>query len=293
MEVKDLLPDDNVAAGFDKSSAVLDISPVHLLRYQDAAEKAVRAVMPSGRGSRSRSAAPVGRSPRNCGSYQELLGKSARLDGDTLVLYLRNPDYIPCATAPVPADGRYRVRVCASAVGTGGKPLPMMCVCRATQYDREDTDVRAVRDVPAGKPAVIEEEFDLRERQVIVFAGWSLPNFREFEHRHKGRKLDADPGCRAWPCTGSRSKGRSAPGHRPVISAFSAACRSKPRSVARAEAEGRPVPPQPARPPGRLVDLRPARSGPCAAARGCRTADAVVPALAFRRPVGEKLSGIM
>ena len=39
--------------------------------------------------------------------YQELLGKSARLDGDSLVLYLRNPDYIPCATA----------------AGAGGRPV--------------------------------------------------------------------------------------------------------------------------------------------------------------------------
>ena len=100
VEVKELLPDDNVAAGFDNLSAVLDISPVHLLRYQDAAEKAVRAVTPK----RPRVAIQERRSGRQITEklrlYQELLGKSARLDGETLVLYLRNPDYIPCATAP-------------------------------------------------------------------------------------------------------------------------------------------------------------------------------------------------
>jgi mono/diheme cytochrome c family protein len=47
VDVKDLLPDDNVAAGFDNVSAALDVSPVHLLRYQDAAEKAIRAVIPN------------------------------------------------------------------------------------------------------------------------------------------------------------------------------------------------------------------------------------------------------
>ena len=46
--------------------------------------------------------------------------------------------------------------------------------CR-DQYGRDDHDVRAVRDVPAGKSTVIEGEFDLKARQVIVFTGWSLP----------------------------------------------------------------------------------------------------------------------
>src|SRR5262249_13760019 len=113
VDVKDLLPDDNVAAGFDNVSAVLDISAEHLLRYQGAAEKAVRAVIPK----RPRVSICERRTGRQITEklrlYQELLGKSARLDGDTLILYLRNPDYIPCATAPAPAAGRYRVRVCA------------------------------------------------------------------------------------------------------------------------------------------------------------------------------------
>ena len=172
---------------------------MHLLRYQDAAEKAVRAVIPT----RPQVTIQERRTGRQITEklklFQELLGKSARLDGDSLVLYLRNPDYIPSATPPAPADGRYRVRVCASAVGTGGRPLPMMCVCRATYYDRDDTDVRTVRDVPAGEPAVIEEEFDLRERQVMVFAGWSLPDLPGVRARHKDLKLDADPGRAAGP----------------------------------------------------------------------------------------------
>ena len=47
VEVKDLLPEDNVSAGFDNVGAVLDVSPTHLLRYQEAAEKAVRSVIPN------------------------------------------------------------------------------------------------------------------------------------------------------------------------------------------------------------------------------------------------------
>jgi hypothetical protein len=287
VEVKDLLPDDNVAAGFDNVSAVLDVSAAHLLRYQDAAEKAVRAVIPR----RPRVSICERRTGRQITEklrlYQELLGKSARLDGDALVLYLRNPDYIPCATAPAPADGRYRVRVCAQAVNSGGRLLPMMCVCRVNQYDRDDTDVRAVHDIPTDKPAVIEEEFDLREREVMVFAGWSLPDFRQFERLHKGQKVDADPGWPGmavhwveiegplgpWPPAGYRRLFGSTP--------------LEPQSVARARAEGRPAPEQPARRPDgwwQYDPLVPAPAQPRAEAE--RLLRVFLPR-AFRRPVGE------
>jgi mono/diheme cytochrome c family protein len=289
VEVKELLPDDNVAAGFDNVSAALDISPVHLLRYQDAAEKALRAVVPN----QPRLAISERRTGRQITQklrlYQELLGKSAQLQGDTLVLYLRNPDYIPCATAPAPADGRYRVRVRASAVGTHGKPLPMMCVCRVNQYARDDTDVRTVRDVPFGRAAVIEEEFELRERQVIVFAGWSLPSPRQFQSAHKGRELDPDPGLPglavqwveiegplgSWPPSGYKRLFGGVP--------------LEPQSVARAQAEKRPVPPQPGkRPDGWWIydPLVPAPRQPRDDAR--RLLRSLLP-LAFRRPVTNEL----
>jgi mono/diheme cytochrome c family protein len=289
VEVKDLLPDDNVAAGFDNVSAVLDVSPVHLLRYQEAAEKAVRAVLPI----RPQLTIKERRTGRQITEklrlYQELLGKSARLDGDTLVLYLRNPDYIPCATAPAPADGRYRVRVCASAVGTGDKPLPMMWVCRVDQYAREDTDVRAVRDVPAGKSAVLEEEFDLHERQVIVLGGWSLPNPRAWQNVHKDRKLDDNPGLPglavhwveiegplgSWPPAGYQRLFDKVP--------------LKPRTVASAEAEGRPVPPQPAQRPDHWWAYDPLVPAP---GKPRQDAERLIRSFlprAFRRPVDEKL----
>ena len=47
VQVQDLLPEDSSAAGFDNVSAVLDVSAVHLLRYQEAAEKALRSANPT------------------------------------------------------------------------------------------------------------------------------------------------------------------------------------------------------------------------------------------------------
>jgi mono/diheme cytochrome c family protein len=86
VEVKDLLPEDNVAAGFDNVSAVLDISSTHLLRYQDAAERALQTVIPN--------RPPTPFTERRTGRqisekathFKDLLGKSVRVDGDALVM---------------------------------------------------------------------------------------------------------------------------------------------------------------------------------------------------------------
>src|SRR5207248_2001092 len=110
-------------------------------------------------------------------TWKELLGKVARLDGDTLVTYTRPWGHVPCASAPVPAAGKYKIKASVYVVGTDGKPLPVLLSCRDA-YGREDHDVRGVRDVAAGKPTVIEGEFDLKARQIIVFTGWSLPSTR-------------------------------------------------------------------------------------------------------------------
>src|SRR5262249_19131666 len=146
VEVKDLLPDDNVAAGFDNVSAVLEVSSAHLLRYQDAAEKALRSVIPNRRLAEFKERRSGRQITEKMPHFKEMLVKSARLDGDTLVLYVRPYSHIPCATAPAPQSGRYRIRASVYAVGTDGKPLPMRCVCDDL-YGRDESDVRAVRDV--------------------------------------------------------------------------------------------------------------------------------------------------
>ena len=40
---------------------------------------------------------------------------------------------------------------------------------------------------------MIEGEFELQPRQVIVFAGWSLPDLPGVRARSQGRQLDDDP----------------------------------------------------------------------------------------------------
>jgi len=280
--VKELLPDDNTAAGFDNVSAVLDVSSVHLLRYQEAAEKAVRAVLPTRPPTVFKDRRTGRQISEKAPSFKDLLGRIARLDGETLLLYARPYSHMPCATAPVSQPGRYRLRASVAAVGTD-KPLPLRLVCD-DQYGRNESDVRAVHDIHPGKATVIEGEFDLKARQHMVLAGWSLPFMREFGKQ----ALDqyAGPGLAVewveiegpldpWPPVGYQRLFAGVP--------------LKPQSVARAEAEGRSVPAQPAQ---RSTDsyiydpLVPAPAKPREDAE--RLLRAFLP-LAFRRPVSEEV----
>ncbi len=246
VEVKDLLPDDNLAAGFDKLSTALEVSSVHLLRYQDAAEQAVLSVIPS----RPPTEIKIRRTGRQVTeamkTFNDHLGQSVKLVDDTLVMYVRTYGHVPCSTAPAPQAGRYRVRASVAAVNTRGRPLPMMFSCR-DMYGREDDDVRGVRDVPAEKQTVIEEEFDLKQRQVIVFTGWTLPTERDFAAlKSKDTPLEqyAGPGLAVeWVEIEGPLGLFPSPGYQRLFGNVPL----KPRSVAKAEAEGLPVPPQPAK----------------------------------------------
>ena len=64
VSLKEMLPDDNASAGFDNVGAVLDVSATHQLLYQEAAEKAVAAVIPPHPPIRSAIAGPARRCPR-------------------------------------------------------------------------------------------------------------------------------------------------------------------------------------------------------------------------------------
>lgn len=287
ISVENLLPDDNISGGFDNVSAALDVSSAHLLRYQEAAERACLAVIPN--------RPPTKINERRSGrvvtekmtTFKDALGKSARLDSDTLLMYTRPYGHIPCSTAAVPQAGRYRVRASVRAVATGGKPIPVLCSCR-DQYGREDDDVRGVYDAPADKPLIIDREFEMRAREVIVFTGWSLPDMRQFGNEYKGKSIDDYTGpalavewvevsgpLDAWPPVGYQQLFGGVP--------------LKAKSVVRAEATGGPIPNVEKRDPGQWI------YDPLVIAPKDSMADAerlmrkFLPK-AFRRPVSDELA---
>jgi hypothetical protein len=179
VKTRDLLPDDNSAAGFDNVSSALDVSAAHLLRYQEAAERACRAVIPT--------RPPIKINDRRTGkqitekirSFPEMIGKVVKLDGDSLVMHGKTYGHLPAATAVAPQTGRYSVKAQVRAINSPNKPLPLLLNCRE-EYGRSDDDVRSVYDLKDGETREIELDVQLRRREMIVFTPWSLPDVRYF-----------------------------------------------------------------------------------------------------------------
>jgi hypothetical protein len=192
--VKDLLPGDNSAAGFDNVSSALDISPVHLLRYQDAAERALGGVIPRRKVESFRSRLTGRQVFEKQKQAAGLLDKTVRVQGDSFTQFVKPWSHISFGTATVPADGRYRVRAVLSAVNTMGRPLPVRFTA-GWDWGRAETRTLALRDAPADKPTGIELEVDLNARELVDVTGWTLHTERQ--HREgplKDRPFDAFPG---------------------------------------------------------------------------------------------------
>jgi hypothetical protein len=240
VRLKKLLPEDNVAAGFDNVSAALETSAAHLLLYQEAAEKAVRAAIPVAP-YRPYNATFTGNQFVEQGfAVKQGLGKNCWVKDKSLVLHARLPDYAACATAMTPQAGRYRVSLSAYAVGTNGKPLTVAFMCRPIR-DRNADEERVCHDVPENKPTVVTAEFDMNRETTVRINGWSLPDRYDFflkkvkdpiqDYKGPGLviewlKIEGPIG--PWPPESYQRVFKDVP--------------LKPRSVAKAEAEKRPVP---------------------------------------------------
>lgn len=178
--LKEMLPEDNSAFGFDNVSKVLDLSSTHLLRYQEAAGAAITSVVPIH--------PPIPFSDRRTGlemskkgpNFQQTLGRSCKLQGEALIVYSKLPRYGLCSTGFAPTAGRYRVKMSVCAVGGEGKPIPVGLMT-VEQSGRESPVLKDVREIPHCKPQVIELEFDLQRRQAFVVNLLTTWDSREFK----------------------------------------------------------------------------------------------------------------
>jgi hypothetical protein len=189
--LKEFLPEDSAAAGFDNVSSGLDLSGTHFLRYQEAAARAISAVIPVHPPipfSDLRSGLEITRRGPN---FREGLGRNSKLEGETLIFYSKLPRYGLCATAPVPSAGRYRIELKACAVGAEGKPIPVGLMT-VMQSGREGPVLHEVRDIPHGEPQVHQFECDLVSRQAFVvnlLTTWDIRRFKRPIEEYTGPGL--------------------------------------------------------------------------------------------------------
>jgi mono/diheme cytochrome c family protein len=282
VEVKDLLPEDNSSAGFDNVSAVLDLSATHLLRYQDAAERAILSTIPI-HPPIHYSETTTGREMTKRGpNFREKLTRICKLEGDALIFYSKLPRYGLCESEAVPSAGRYHVQMSACAVGENVKSVAgaFMTVNRSGP---EQPVIFDCRDIPAGKPSLIEFDVDLKRYQQFVLNylnGWDDRVFKKPLEEYRGPGLMVE-----WIKIDGPVDAFPSPGYQMFFDGVPL----KARSVVMAEAKG-------SRPPDisekRSVDewlndpLVPDSANPRQDAE--RLIRAFLPR-AFRRPVSEEL----
>ena len=112
-ELRELLPEDGKAHGFDNIGEALDISPVQLQRYMEAAGKALDAAVSRDAPAESK----IETLQFHTGRNEQYLGKSwtRRADGATVFFYDGNYPNIKVNEHRAAADGRYKFRIVAAA----------------------------------------------------------------------------------------------------------------------------------------------------------------------------------
>ncbi len=153
VSVKDLLPEDSISHGFDNVGAALNISPVLMERYLDAADAVL-----------SEATAPVHKLESKTERFDLydslpqwfLAGVWKREEG--VILFRNSGDSASdLRQFKAPAPGRYRFRIAASAHNSA-TPLPFAALLGNFVVSGNFSRHLGYFDAPPGAPAVIEFE---------------------------------------------------------------------------------------------------------------------------------------
>jgi len=166
VKLKELLPEDNSAAGFDNVASALDLSSTHLLLYQEAAENAIDSVIPRHPHLPFKERRTGKEMSEKGSNFQQTMNRSCKLDGEALIIYSKLPRYGLACTGNVPGRGRYKVRMSVSAVGEAKQPVAA-AFCTVDR-GREAPIVREMVDFEPGAPQMIETEIDLEASEAFV-----------------------------------------------------------------------------------------------------------------------------
>ncbi len=171
ISVKEMLPEDAIANGFDNVGAALNVSPVHIERYLEAADAVLDAAV-----------APVHHveSKKERFDLYDSLPKwflAGVWKQDEGVILFRNSgdSATDLRQFRAPAPGRYRFRISASAHNSE-TPLPMAVLLGNFVVSGNPTRLVGYFDAPPGQPAVTEfEERILARNDTIKVTPVALP----------------------------------------------------------------------------------------------------------------------
>ncbi len=172
VSVKEMLPEDTVAQGFDNVGAALNLSPVHIERYLDAADLVLNAAI-----------TPVHHLESKTDRFDlyDSLPKwflaGAWKQEDGVILFRNSGDSASdLRQFKAPAPGRYRFRISASAHNSE-TPLPMAVLLGNFVVSGNPTRHLGYFDALPVKPAVIEfEERLLAKNDTIKVTPVALPS---------------------------------------------------------------------------------------------------------------------
>lgn len=193
-EVKPLLPEDSIVAGFDKVSAGLETSATHLVRYQEAAEKALGDALPM----EVVLTAPVvkrwtGREFLDSRPKPNREGTEpfVRFEGDTIVFCAATWKHGSVMTSHTPVPGRYRIRASVAAVHNDGKPIPVLIgKISSDRFAHEKLEhILDIQDAPHDKRRIIEVTVNLPAGEQVYLEGLGLPFFIDFKNKRKNEPV--------------------------------------------------------------------------------------------------------
>lgn len=163
VSVRDMLPEDSISHGFDNVGAALNVSPVLIERYLEAADAVLNAAV-----------APVHSEASRTERFDLhdslpkwfLAGTWKQQEG--VILFRNGGDSASdLRQFKAPAPGRYRFRISASAHNSD-TPLPMAAVLGNFVVSGNPTRHLGYFDAPPGQPRVIEFEEKLLEKNDTI-----------------------------------------------------------------------------------------------------------------------------
>ena len=202
VDLRSLLPEDNKVAGFDKLSAGLGTSAVHLVRYQAAAALALSYALPP------RVIDVLAKKQRFTGRewlekkpkvYHKGIVPWSRLEGDAFVFRAQLYKHGSVHTDRTQLAGRYRYRASVRAYSTGGKPISVDVGRISTdRFGHQDLEhLLSIEAAVEGKSRIIEVEADLiageqvylSPRELTLFRAWPKDRPKADDPKFEGPEL--------------------------------------------------------------------------------------------------------